>query len=81
MITSASFLPPSLPLSLALSFFPSFLFWAALWHMEFLGKGSDPSHSFNLHLSFNNTRSLTPCGRRLDLPPITAEVPPILLRQ
>lgn len=42
-------------------FFP---FLATLWHMDFLGQGSNPSHSFDLSCSCsNNARSLTHCAR------------------
>lgn len=40
-----------------------YLFWAALWHMEFLDQGSDPTHSCDLSHSCGNTRSLTHCAR------------------
>ena len=45
---------------LFLKFFFSFL--AALWHMEFSGHGSDPSHGCDLHCSCGNAGSLTHCG-------------------
>ena len=41
-------------------FFFSFL--AALQHMEFLGKGSEPSHSLDLNLSCGNARPFTHCA-------------------
>ena len=41
-------------------FFLFFLFLATPWPMEFLGQGSDPSHSCNLCCSYGNTRSLNP---------------------
>ena len=40
-------------------FFFSFLFLAALWHMEFRGQGSDLSHSCDLLHSCGNAGSLT----------------------
>ena len=33
---------------------------ATLWHMEFLGQGSDPSRSWNLYHSCGNVRSSNP---------------------
>ena len=39
-------------------FFP---FLAALQHMEFLGKGSDPRGNCDLRHNYGNTGSLTPC--------------------
>ena len=46
-------------------------FWAATWHMEFPGQGSEPSHSCD------NTGSLIHCG--LNLRPSAPKAPPILL--
>ena len=43
-------------------FFSSFHFFDRLWHMEFLGQGSDPSHSLDLSHSCDNPGSLTPCA-------------------
>lgn len=45
-------------LKIIVIFFFSFL--AALRQMEFLGQGSDPSHSFDLHCSCGNTRTFNP---------------------
>ena len=42
-----------------LSFF-SFSFLAVPWHAEFLGQGSDPSHSCDLHCSCGNAGSFNP---------------------
>ena len=47
----------SLPTIILNFFFP---FLATLWHIEFLGQGSDPSHSCNLCCI--NARSLTHCA-------------------
>ena len=44
-------------------FFFFFLFLAAPWHLEFLGQGSDRSHSCDLSHSGGNARSLTHCAR------------------
>ena len=41
-------------------FFFFFLFLVALQHMEFLGQGSDPSPSCDLHRSYGSTRSFNP---------------------
>ena len=46
-----------------LSFFFFFFFLAAPWHMEFLGQGSDLSHSCDLSCSCSNAGSLTHCAR------------------
>ena len=40
-------------------FFP-FFFFGHLWHMAFLGQGSDPSHSCNLRRTCGNAGSLNP---------------------
>ena len=40
-----------------------FSFLAAPRHMEFMGQGSDPSHSHDLSHSCSNAGSLTHCGR------------------
>ena len=42
-------------------FFFFFSFLAALWHLEFPGQGSDPSHSWDLQGSCSNVRSLNHC--------------------
>ena len=42
--------------------FVCFSFLATLWHMEFSGQRSDPSHYCNLSHSCGNTRSLTHCA-------------------
>ena len=47
-------------ISLLFFFFPPFL--AALWHMEFLGQGSDPSQSCDLHHSYSTPDPLTHCA-------------------
>lgn len=39
-----------------------FFFLAALWHMEILGQGSDPSHSCDLSYSRGNAGSLIHCA-------------------
>ena len=60
------------------SFF--FSFFAIPGHMEFLGRGSDPSCSFDLHQSCSNARFLTHCaGQGSNLCPSTPEMPPISL--
>ena len=46
------------------------LFLATLWHMEFLGQGSDPSHSCDLCDICGNTGSLTHCAR-LGIEPVS----------
>ena len=50
-----------LPKTMLCHFF--FLFLVTLRHMEFLGQGSDPSHSQDLSCSCSNDRSLTHCAR------------------
>ena len=60
-------------------FFSSFL--ATLWHMEFLGQGSDMSHGCNLCHRFSNARSLAHCSwLGINLHPSAPETPTILLR-
>ena len=44
-----------------LFFFFSFL--VTLWHMEFPGQGSDPSHIFDLRHRCGKSRSITHCSR------------------
>ena len=41
-------------------------FLAALWHMEFLGQGSDLTHSYDLSCSCGNAGSLIHCARPRD---------------
>ena len=43
-------------------YFYFFSFLAALWHMEFLGQGSNLSWSCDLYHSCGNARSLTHCA-------------------
>ena len=45
-------------------FFFRFSFLAIQQHMEFLGQGSDPSHTCDLHCSCGNARSLTDHKKR-----------------
>ena len=40
-----------------------FFFFPTLRHIEFLGQGSDLSHSCDLSHSYGNTRSFTHCTR------------------
>ena len=55
------------------NFFFSFL--STPQHLEFLGQGSDPSYSCDLHCIWSNTRSLTHCaGPGSNLSPSTAEM-------
>ena len=48
--------------SLGVYFVFCFLFLAAPWHMEFLGQGSDPSHSCKPSCICDNSGSLTHCS-------------------
>ena len=46
---------------LIIHFFPFFFFLATLWHMEFLGQGSDQSCSCDLCHIYGSVGSLTHC--------------------
>ena len=48
--------------------FPPIL--VALWHTEFLGQGSHPSHSHDLNCSCSNAESLIHCAG-LEIEPVT----------
>ena len=61
------------------SFFFPHLFLAAFQHMEFLGQGSYPSQSCDLHCSYGNTGSLTHCAGGSTLCPSAPKMPPIPL--
>ena len=43
-----------------------FFFFGCPWHTEFLGQGSDPSHSCDLSCSCSSAGSLTHCARTGD---------------
>ena len=59
---------------------PFFNFLTALWHMEFLGQRSDPSHSCDLSFSGSNARPLTYCaGPGMNLHPSAPKTLPIIL--
>ena len=62
--------PRTSPLNYVLLIYTYFFFPFSdiLWHMKFLGQGSDSSHSCNLNHSCGNTRFFNPpCWARIEL--------------
>ena len=59
-------------------FVVAFPFLASPHQIEFLNQGSDPSHSCDLHRSYNNPKHTVP-GQGLNLYPSTPDMPPIPL--